>query len=263
MSAVAREYGCTFKDVRRQVIAQGIPRNKHWGAAMRRSKVSAEVKATLWIATPDGPRRTPVNTPEEIRRRILAATVGRPVSEETRLKMRATMLSAPVQAKLRGRKVSSETRQRMSRAQTGHPVTEETRAAIKAGVNRPEALAKKAAAFGRWATQAGRSNTPIEKLLQAALTLEEIPFVPNKRLGRYFPDIRLTEAPLLIEADGWLHQLPANRAHDERRDAELQAMGFRTLRFTGHELRTNMASCMARIREELQSEAMRQSALAR
>jgi very-short-patch-repair endonuclease len=120
-------------------------------------------------------------------------------------------------------------------------------------VNHPEALAKKAASFGRWATQAGRSNTPIEKLLQAALDAERIPYMLGNHIGRYLPDVTLLDAPILLEADGYFHRIPRVIERDGKRDAELAQAGYQVLRFSGFDLRRDMPNCIARIREALQS----------
>ena len=60
----------------------------------------------------------------------------------------------------------------------------------------------------------------------------EIP-EPNARVGRYRPDMLWREARLIVELDGEdAHSSPAQIQADERRQAALEAMGHRVLRFT-------------------------------
>lgn len=50
------------------------------------------------------------------------------------------------------------------------------------------------------------------------------------RLGRYRLDFALVGRRIAIEADGWVHRNAPNAERDALRDAELAAMGWRTIR---------------------------------
>ncbi len=51
-------------------------------------------------------------------------------------------------------------------------------------------------------------------------------------LGPYVADFVCFEARLIVELDGPVHNGPAEKAHDKRRDAWLRDQGFRVLRFS-------------------------------
>ena len=88
-------------------------------------------------------------------------------------------------------------------------------------------------------------NTPIELRLQDALKSAGIGFITQPLLlGRYLADILISQAPIVIEADGWQHNRPEVRAKDARRDAALAAAGYRTFRFTGTEINADAVRCI-------------------
>ena len=62
------------------------------------------------------------------------------------------------------------------------------------------------------------ANSPLEKLLQAALLKSGISFSTQRvLLGRYCVDILIDQAPVIIEADGAFHHL--RKEKDAERDA--------------------------------------------
>ena len=92
----------------------------------------------------------------------------------------------------------------------GYQWTDERRAAHKAAVNRPEHRAKmRENMLQRLPTMRGPSaNSPLEKLLQAALIQAGISFSTQRvLLARYCVDILLHQAGIVLEADGALHHL--------------------------------------------------------
>ncbi|WP_217578349.1 endonuclease domain-containing protein [Mesorhizobium sp. GbtcB19] len=58
--------------------------------------------------------------------------------------------------------------------------------------------------------------------------LDNIKFRRQVPMGRYVADFVCAEARLIVEIDGSQH---AESRHDQERDAELKARGFRVLRF--------------------------------
>ena len=58
--------------------------------------------------------------------------------------------------------------------------------------------------------------------------LDSIKFRRQVPVGRYVADFLCAEARLIVEIDGSQH---AESRHDQERDAELKARGFRVLRF--------------------------------
>ena len=83
-----------------------------------------------------------------------------------------------------------------------------------------------------------RTRTPLEekfyRLVQAAdLPQPEV----NVKLGRYTVDFLWREAGLVVETDGGAsHDRHKQRERDSRRDAYLTTRGFRTQRFTWHQV---------------------------
>lgn len=132
----------------------------------------------------------------------------------------------------------------------GYQWTDERRAAHKAAVNTPEWRAKsRENLLKRLPTMQGPSaNSPLEKLLQGALVRSGISFSTQRvLLNRFCVDVLITQKPVVVEADGALHQLPRGRQRDAERDAALTAAGFQVFRFTGTELNRNAMACVAKV----------------
>lgn len=91
-------------------------------------------------------------------------------------------------------------------------------------------------------------STPIELRVHDALRFFGIGFTTQVLLcGRYLADILINQAPIVIEADGWQHNLPAVKAKDETRDATLAAAGYQTIRLTGGEINTDAVTAVQRV----------------
>ncbi|MDG4899266.1 MULTISPECIES: DUF559 domain-containing protein [unclassified Mesorhizobium] len=76
-----------------------------------------------------------------------------------------------------------------------------------------------------------RESTEAEDRLWQELRgrrLDKIKFRRQVPVGRFVADFVCAEARLVIEIDGSQH---AGSPHDQKRDAELKARGFRVLRF--------------------------------
>ena len=75
-------------------------------------------------------------------------------------------------------------------------------------------------------------------------------FRRQHNVGPYVLDFYCPELELAIELDGGQHDLPARRAHDERRTAFLAENGIRVLRFWHGRIRENVEGVLAAIRAE-------------
>jgi very-short-patch-repair endonuclease len=105
------------------------------------------------------------------------------------------------------------------------------------------------ALLARFPKMNGRhANTPLEVKLQNALIDYGISFETQRvKLCRFVVDIELTQASIIIEADGVLHQLDRNKAKDLKRDALLTAAGYRVFRFAGKQIVANPHACIEEI----------------
>ena len=89
-------------------------------------------------------------------------------------------------------------------------------------------------------------NSPLEKLLQAALKQAGIGFTTQAHVaGRFFADVLVNQAPVILEADGHWHKVRKDR--DEERDAIITAAGYRIFRFTGAELNNGADKCVQQV----------------
>lgn len=132
----------------------------------------------------------------------------------------------------------------------GYEWTDERRANHRAAIDRPEWRAKNRENFmKRLPLMRGPSaNSPLEKLLQAALMKAGISFSTQRvLLDRYCVDILITQKPAIIEADGALHNL--RKQQDAERDAALAEAGYRVFRFTGAPINRDAAACVAQVIE--------------
>ena len=78
------------------------------------------------------------------------------------------------------------------------------------------------------------TRSELERKLLPALQAAGLPQpVVNRRFGRYRPDFFWPEHKLIVETDGWAGHGHCTAFEDDRaRDADLQAQGFKVLRFT-------------------------------
>ena len=130
----------------------------------------------------------------------------------------------------------------------GYVWTDERRAAHRAAIDRPEWRAKmRENLLKRLPEMRGPSaNSPLEKLLQAALIKTGISFSTQRvLLDRYCVDILITQRPVIIEADGAHHHL--RKKQDAERDAALAEAGYRVFRFTGSQINCDAVACVAEV----------------
>ena len=72
------------------------------------------------------------------------------------------------------------------------------------------------------------------------------------RIGRYRPDMLWRGQRLIVELDGArAHSTPAQLAADAERQAALEALGFRVIRFSRPEVEYRAADVIARTRAAL------------
>jgi very-short-patch-repair endonuclease len=65
----------------------------------------------------------------------------------------------------------------------------------------------------------------------------------------YIADFVCYSARLVIELDGESHDFESRQQRDRARDAWFEARGFAVLRYTNHEVLTNLAGVVENIRE--------------
>jgi len=101
-----------------------------------------------------------------------------------------------------------------------------------------------------------RKSRPLAKRLRKTMTKAEVvmwvrlrelgalgyKFRKQHPIGSYVADFARIEAMLVVEVDGATHGTPEEIAHDERRDAFLQANGWTVFRTTNNEVYTDVAS---------------------
>jgi cyclase len=95
-----------------------------------------------------------------------------------------------------------------------------------------------------------RLMTPTEKLLWKRLKARNVAGAKFRRqhpIGCYVADFYSHESRLVIEVDGPIHEKPERREHDLNRDAEMERLGIKVLRFTNEEIRLTMSTVLARI----------------
>jgi very-short-patch-repair endonuclease/transposase-like protein len=95
-------------------------------------------------------------------------------------------------------------------------------------------------------------DSPLEKALCDALRDAGICFIQHTKFyhsrRRWFEvDIELCQAPIIIEADGFLHQLSGRREQDKRRDMFIKSQGCTVFRFTGKEIISDANACIRRV----------------
>ena len=93
--------------------------------------------------------------------------------------------------------------------------------------------------------------TPSEEILWAQLRDRQalgLKFRRQVPIGPYVADFFCHELRLVLELDGSVHEEESQIAHDENRDANLQALGYRTLRFPNRLVREDIQSILETIR---------------
>jgi very-short-patch-repair endonuclease len=105
-------------------------------------------------------------------------------------------------------------------------------------------------ALGR-AKSLRRVSTPSEEALWARLRDRQVVGLKFRRqvpIGPYVADFFCHELRLVLELDGSIHEEEFQIVHDENRDANLQALGYRILRFPNRIVREDIESILGAIR---------------
>ena len=95
-----------------------------------------------------------------------------------------------------------------------------------------------------------QSQTDAEDLLWYHLRdrrFMDLKFRRQRPIGKYIADFACIELGLVIELDGGQHT--GQVAYDRQRELDMEALGFRTLRFWDHEVLKETDAVMGRIRE--------------
>ena len=99
-----------------------------------------------------------------------------------------------------------------------------------------------------------RNNlTQPEQKLWATLRGKQlgVKFRRQHGIGHYIVDFYSPECKLVIEVDGDSHYTDAAQQKDAQRDAYLQQLGLRVLRFTNEEINHNMAGVYEAIKRAI------------
>lgn len=82
--------------------------------------------------------------------------------------------------------------------------------------------------------------------------LDGLQFYRQKPLGNYIVDFYCPAAQLVVEIDGGQHYTEQGRAQDSRRDAFLNDIGLRVLRFSNTDVLGNIDGVIAEIVRHLE-----------
>ena len=97
-----------------------------------------------------------------------------------------------------------------------------------------------------------RTSTDVERRLWHRIRdkqIEGFRFRRQRPVGRFIVDFICLDARLIVELDGGQHA--ENVAHDKKRSAFLESLGYRVLRFWNNEVIENMDGVLERLREAL------------
>lgn len=84
-----------------------------------------------------------------------------------------------------------------------------------------------------------KNETRAEEVLWEALRdrrFAGVKFRRQRPVGKYIVDFYCHSAKLVIELDGAVHDLPGQKERDLLRQAEIEAMGYRVIRFSNQRI---------------------------
>lgn len=99
-----------------------------------------------------------------------------------------------------------------------------------------------------------QNPTPAEDALWAQLRRRQIGAFHFRRqhpIDRFIVDFYCAKARLVIEVDGNVHDQPGYDEHDSQRQAHLESLGLRVLRFTNDDVMTELPRVLEIIAESL------------
>jgi very-short-patch-repair endonuclease len=106
----------------------------------------------------------------------------------------------------------------------------------------------------RRARELRRLSPAAERILWSRLKnrgLHGAKFVRSEPIGPYFADFACRTAKLVVEIDGATHSTDEEIARDRHRTAELEAQGYRVLRFANAQIYENVAAVLDEIARAL------------
>ncbi|WP_234988514.1 endonuclease domain-containing protein [Hymenobacter daecheongensis] len=98
-----------------------------------------------------------------------------------------------------------------------------------------------------------RQPTPAENLLWQALRNRQLANVKFRRqhaISHFIVDFISTDHHLIIEVDGSVHLEASQTEYDAGRTHELQALGYRVLRFTNEQVLQHLPAVLRQIQQE-------------
>jgi very-short-patch-repair endonuclease len=99
-----------------------------------------------------------------------------------------------------------------------------------------------------------KDPTEAESLLWQSLRRRQLlgfKFRRQHQFGDYVSDFYCSEAQLVIECDGSIHQKNERWHHDQVRDAYMISQGVRVLRFTNEQVLNDTAAVLSEIAKQL------------
>jgi very-short-patch-repair endonuclease len=94
------------------------------------------------------------------------------------------------------------------------------------------------------------TESPIEDIFWKRAQHEIPGLVPQYEIAPYRVDFALPEQQLVIELDGYRYHTPVeHRLNDVRRERDLQAQGWRVIRFLGTEIHQDLDACITQIKQ--------------
>lgn len=78
---------------------------------------------------------------------------------------------------------------------------------------------------------------------------KDVTFTPQHKVGRYRLDFAIIDKKIAVEVDGLTyHNGQESFIRDQQRQRDLQALGWRVIRFAAKEVTTNPAKCLAEVK---------------
>lgn len=100
-----------------------------------------------------------------------------------------------------------------------------------------------------------RKNMTLEERIVWYQYLRTYPVQWNRQkvIGCYIVDFYCKRAKLIVELDGSRHYDPETRAYDQARTVYLNSLGYKVLRFTNTDIKTNLSGVCAVIDRTVQN----------
>jgi len=98
-------------------------------------------------------------------------------------------------------------------------------------------------------------QTPAEDTLWELLRdrrFMNVKFRRQHQIGDYLVDFFCNEAKLVVETDGPIHERDSKRKHDQKRDAYLEALGYRVRRFKNEQVEQNPEAVLEDLRRTIE-----------